>query len=180
MDEDKLKTFFIHIVIPEVSIHPLAGCLLPDPRRSVPHQPRPRVCVATRDLFSLPRVCVCFFQCGLGPSLAESTTSRGMRPVLVPCESLDCFGRKIEAMADGFRRQGDRYILTKEEISRFHSDGYVHLKVHPKILSTLCGLVRSARKRFWDVCRNSALHVLKSSLKSRLRSRGSVGCPCIL
>lgn len=37
-------------------------------------------------------------------------------------------------MADGGRRQGDRYILTEEEISRFHSDGYVHLKVHPKIL----------------------------------------------
>ena len=35
-------------------------------------------------------------------------------------------------MADEGRRQGDRYILTKEEISKFHSDGYVHLKVHPK------------------------------------------------
>ena len=72
-----------------------------------------------------------------------------LRPVLVSCESLDRFGRKIEAMADGGRRQGDRYILTKEEISRFHSDGYVHLKVHPKILSIFCDLVRSARKGFW-------------------------------
>lgn len=36
----------------------------------------------------------------------------------------------IVAMAEmEARRQGDRYLVTEEEISKYRNDGYVHLKV---------------------------------------------------
>lgn len=83
-------------------------------------------------------------------------------------------------MADEGRRQGDRYILTQEEISKFHSDGYVHLKVHPKFWASVANLFDPLTK-ILDVHRNYALHVSKPSLKIPFYGVEAVlGCPCIL
>lgn len=155
--------------------HSFASRVLLPPSRIPPH---PRFCVVSATCSPCRASASVSSHADWDP-LAEAT-SRGMRPVLVSCESLDCFGR--ENRGYGGRRQASGRSL--------HSHQRRNFKVPQRwlrppqgtsqILSIFCDLVWFAHKDFGCVPKYSALHVLKSSLKYRLGSRGSVGCPCIL
>jgi hypothetical protein len=63
---------------------------------------------------------------------------------------LVCFllGKAIMAMVEmEARRQGDRYVVTDEEIAKYRQDGYVHLKVFSRFLVELHAGCLSIRRR---------------------------------